>query len=157
MAYLLGKNVPRDDGGGSDDYFMCSLKIGVTEQCSTRYNASSSGRTLEALCGPEYRYTGANSTGINRVVPDGGDIEFLLLRAMTLDLGIIDSNSSWAYLLTQFQLAVPQLDTRLPSPAEALLSMATCTALDLVQDIPFVPRWVTIIHFANSPRGANQR
>jgi hypothetical protein len=142
LAYLLGKR--RDDGGGPDDYFMCSLKMGVTEQCSTRYNASASGRTLEALCGPEYRYTGVNSTGIDHALLDGGSIPSGILRAMTFNEGIIDSDFSWPYMLSQFQLSAPHLDTRLPSPAEGLLSIATCGALDLVKDMPFDPRTVPL-------------
>jgi hypothetical protein len=141
MSYLLGKSTPRGDEGTSDDYFVCSLKSGVTEQCSTRYNASSSGQTLEALCGPEYRYDGTNSTGVDRVTSGGGVISELL-RAMTLNTGIIDGSGPWPWLFTQFQLSGPELNTSLPSPAEALLSMGTCTALDLAKAIPFVPRWV---------------
>jgi hypothetical protein len=144
MTYLLGKSIPRDDGGGSDDYFMCSLKMGVTEQCSTRYNASASGHTLEALCGPEYRYTGVNSTGIDRVLPAGGSIPFGILNAMTFFAGIIDNNSSWPYMLSQFQLSAPHLDTKLPSLAEGLLSVGTCGALDLIKDMPFDPRTVPL-------------
>jgi hypothetical protein len=44
--------------------------------------------------------------------------------------------------LDTVQLQEPKLNPLLPSPAEALSSMAACTALDLVKDFTFVPFWV---------------
>ncbi|UPX16315.1 uncharacterized protein EKO05_0006724 [Ascochyta rabiei] len=117
--------------------------MGVTEECSIRY-ASASGHTLETLCGPEYRYTGVNSTGIDCVLPDGGYIPFWILNAMTFFAWIIDSSSSWPYMLSQFHLSAPHLDTKVPSLAEGLLLVGTCGALDLIKDMPFDPRTVPL-------------
>lgn len=61
------------------------------------------------------------------------------LDAISLQTGIFDGSATYYWLLTQKQLDEPKLDPKLPSPAEGLLAMASCTALDLVQDIPFVP------------------
>jgi hypothetical protein len=148
MVYLLGLQPASDIYPETGDYFLCSLKTGITQACSTRFNASSSGQTLEALCGPEYRYDGVGSTNNDITIPNWRDIGFDFLNAMSLQTGIMDGMASYPRILTQMQLREPKLDPKLPSPAEALLAMASCTALDLVQEIPFVPFWVWfILHF----------
>ena len=53
--YILGKGGPADSGGtptGDDhpNYALCQLKVSQTPYCSSQYNASASGGTLEAIC-----------------------------------------------------------------------------------------------------------
>jgi hypothetical protein len=49
-VYVLGQ---RPGEQFDDDYSLCSFTLGYTTACTTRYNASSSGQTLEALCGDD--------------------------------------------------------------------------------------------------------
>lgn len=140
MVYLLGRQPSRDDGQSTDDYFLCSLHTDITSKCSTRYNASSSGQTLEALCGPKDGYDGPRRDWASQ---NWRDIGFGFVQSMDLNTGMFNLSSSYARTLTQLQLMTPDLNPTLPSAAEGLVSMATCTALDLTKDYPFVPFWVS--------------
>lgn len=59
--YVLGKGGPtdslgnamEDSDGNAFNYAMCQLQVGLTMNCSTSYNASSSGGALEAHCEDE--------------------------------------------------------------------------------------------------------
>lgn len=116
--------------------------------CSTRYTASASEKTLEALCDPESRYDGPT--------PSSGDFDsgpnwhwlgstLVYNDGMQLDTETkVGVNPLIAGLTGQFQLTESTLNPELPSLAEALLSMASCTTLDLIQDFPFVPIWVRL-------------
>ena len=96
MVYILGQRPVLDVGEPTDDYFLCSLKTGVTTKCSTRYNASSSGQTLEALCGPEHEYDGPDPVSTDyRVIPNWRDIGFGFLNAMSLNTGVMNLNASY--------------------------------------------------------------
>jgi hypothetical protein len=149
-VYVLGQRPRLPDDTEPNDYFLCSMKAGVTKECSTRFNASSSGQSLEAVCGPEHRYDMAPTIDDVAIGPNWRLIFFDFLNAMTLNTGILDWKASYPRTLTQFQLREPKLNPLLPSPAEALLSMATCTALDLVKDFPFVPFWVWSMYAVTS-------
>ncbi|KAF2844922.1 hypothetical protein T440DRAFT_461331 [Plenodomus tracheiphilus IPT5] len=138
-AYLLGKA----PDGTTDDYFLCSMKTGVTTSCTTRYNASSEGQSLEALCA-----NGARSQDDDAMVPPtvGSDrtalsgwlgMAFDLLNSISLNNGVFDGDASTARILTQLQLKEPVLNKTLPSPAEGLASIMMCTVLDLTQNFPF--------------------
>lgn len=143
MVYVLGQ-MPSESRVTSEEYFLCSLKSAITTACSTRYNASSSGQTLDTLCNPEDRTDALTSSFPDyQNVPNWRDIGFDLLNAMSLNTGMIDGNSSFSRVFTQLQLVEPGFPEVLPSPAEALLAMATCTALDLTWDIPFYAQWVS--------------
>jgi hypothetical protein len=150
MVYVLGQRPRLLDDTEPNEYFLCSMKAGVTKECSTRFNASSSGQSLEAVCGPEHRYDMAPTIDDVTILPNWRDIGFDFLNAMTLNAGVVDGDSSYARTLTQLQLREPKLNPLLPSPAEALLSMAACTALDLVKDFPFVPFWVWSMYAVTS-------
>ncbi|CAO2655079.1 Nn.00g118120.m01.CDS01 [Neocucurbitaria sp. VM-36] len=132
--YLLGKH-PENQ---IDDYFICSLKTGITSSCFTRYNASSSGQTLEALCDDGVQPDAANDVDF-KVSPEWREIGFHLLNSLSLNNGVFDGAASTARIFTQLQLVQRELSAKLPSPAEALLSMATCTVLDLTRNFPFQP------------------
>jgi hypothetical protein len=145
-VYILGQHPVNI----TDDFFLCSLKMGITDMCMTRYNASSSGQSLEAVCDENTARTSQEMNG-----PNNKPVEFQeimtwrnmahdLLIALSLQQGIINVSSSLSRVLTQLQLRSPELVTSLPSPAEALLSMTTCTVLDLAQGFPFVSYWVSL-------------
>jgi hypothetical protein len=124
-----------------DEFFLCSLKFGYTTSCVTRYNASSSGQTLEAVCGGE-RFGKSNFVVDPFKSQETGT---LVLNVMGLNAGtssVYTSNVSESYnpvpaMFTYLQLDKPALHASLPSPVEALLSMATCPVLDLTRDYPF--------------------
>lgn len=142
MVYILGTRPASQSAPVAKDYFLCSLKAGITTQCSTRYRASSSGQSLEALCNAENRYDGPRESSADvEILPDWRDIGFDFLNSMSLNTGMIDGDASMSRLLTQLQLHTSDLDPQLPSPAEALLAMASCTVLDLTRDFAFFPFW----------------
>ncbi|CAN9192379.1 unnamed protein product [Alternaria alternata] len=139
-VYLLGK-APDNT---TEDYFLCSMKAGITTSCTTRYNASSGGQSLEAVCdGPHGNISEdasiqpLRSNGDKAALVGWRELGFNLLNSLSLNNGVFDGDASTARIFTQLQLTEPKLNKTLPSPAEALLSMTTCTVLDLTQDFPF--------------------
>lgn len=50
--YLLGRGGPVDQTGAETNanHALCSIRVGLTPQCSTTYSASSSGGRLSAVC-----------------------------------------------------------------------------------------------------------
>jgi len=141
--YLLGKGGPNEPEG----YFMCSLKAYLTPNCSTQYNATASGATLEAMCedpGDDFRYIKSNPgalSGNATVNYDWPNIGSEWAKSMSLSAGIVEGNASNARLLTQLMLGAPELNPSLPSPAEALAVMGGCTLLMGTMDAPFVETW----------------
>ncbi|KAI8942946.1 hypothetical protein NX059_000984 [Plenodomus lindquistii] len=137
-AYLLGKA----PDGTTDDYFLCSMKAIITTDCTTRYNASSSGQSLEALCNNHSNSQGENvagpiSRGDKYALSGWLGMAFDLLNSISLNNGVFDGDASTARILTQLQLREPILNKTLPSPAEGLASIMMCTVLDLTQNFPF--------------------
>jgi hypothetical protein len=121
----------------------------VTSSCQIRYTASSSGQTLEALCEAEGKHEDMFRGDVSQLLREENSganwvdmIDSGFVGPMGLNSGVRDLNSSYARALTSLQLTQPELNRSLPSPAEALLSMVACTALDLTGDFPFVPDWV---------------
>ncbi|KAL6703897.1 hypothetical protein ACN47E_008933 [Coniothyrium glycines] len=131
-VYLLSKH-PQNQ---ADDYLICSLKTGITNSCYTRYNATSSGQTLEALC-DEHIHIDTTQNIDFQTTASWREIGFHLLNSLSLNNGVFDGAASTARIFTQLQLSARKLSATLPSPAEALLSMATCTVLDLTRTFPF--------------------
>jgi hypothetical protein len=146
-VYVLGKHPDIDN----TDYFLCSLKAGITSICSTRYNASSSGLTLEALCGKDATEMAYMKKHLDAPeLQDKVDWRYTaddLLRIVGLNMDNVNGNTSTSRVLTQLQLKETQLNTTLPSPAEALISLALCTTLDLAKGVPFVPFYVRYVPF----------
>ncbi|EOA84484.1 uncharacterized protein SETTUDRAFT_111827 [Exserohilum turcica Et28A] len=154
-VYLLGK-APDNT---TSDYFLCSMKAGITTSCTTRYNASSSGQSLDAACSDANK----SSNGDDSTIPplhskddrpglvSWRELGFNLLNSLSLNNGVFDGDASTARILTQLQLTEPSLNKTLPSPAEALLSMMTCTVLDLTQNFPFKPNWDSKATDGNQP------
>ncbi|CBX98555.1 hypothetical protein LEMA_P077940.1 [Plenodomus lingam JN3] len=151
-AYLLGKA----PDATTNDYFLCSMKTSITTTCTTRYNASSQGQSLEALCENDGKWhdddapTASASQG-DRVALSGWlDMAFDLLNSISLNNGVFDGDASTARILTQLQLREPVLNQTLPSPAEALASIMMCTVLDLTQNFPF-----TVAQKAQTPNSSS--
>ena len=147
--YLLGR------GGEShrDRYVLCSLRGGQTSSCSSRYNASRIGGTLESLCehpddGLAYIHSKPNATsGTTTISLDWLQIAREMGNALSLNTGVNDANASNSRLLTQLFLEEPELNVALPSPAEALAVLSSCTLLMAAKDAPFVDYWVSSSHY----------
>lgn len=132
------------------------MKAGVTTSCTTRYNASSSGQSLDALCdhddSNDAMIAPLRSNNDRAALVGWRELGFNLLNSLSLNNGVFDGDASTARILTQLQLTEPSLNKTLPSPAEALLSIMTCTVLDLTQNFPFQPSWNYTTGEANQPR-----
>jgi hypothetical protein len=70
-----------------------------------------------------------------------------LLSSVGLNMRNLNGNTLVSRILTQLRLKEAQLNTKLPSPAEALISLALCTTLDLAKGVPFVPFYVRYVPF----------
>ncbi|KAI7508871.1 hypothetical protein KC347_g5739 [Hortaea werneckii] len=170
--YILGKGGDLDSYGSptnKDNYALCQLKVSQTPYCSTHYNASSNGGTLEAICTDptepsadplQYIKSSPNApSGNDTLVPDWVNIASEWGRSLALNTGIVNANGSNARLLTQLILAASSaptssageggglagasasLNPALPSMAEALAVMAGCTLVVSALDSPFTPFW----------------
>jgi len=131
-----------------DGYTLCSLKTFLTSECSTRYNASSRGLTLESLCHDDAKkmayktsYPESESFLPN---PDWQNVGNELVTSLSLGTGVLDANASRPRFFNQLQLQEARLNPLLPSPAEALSSMAMCTVLDFDRQAPYTMHWVCL-------------
>lgn len=91
--YILGKGGPLDASGspttanGGNNYALCQLQAGLASSCSTHYNASSSGATMQALCEDETdvlqysKHTNTSWTGSDSYNPDWPNIAGTLARS----------------------------------------------------------------------------
>lgn len=155
--YLLGQGGPADDGTNATGvYVLCKIHVSLTPECTTRYNVTGSGGTLEALC--EDR---ADDMAYIKSQPDAEyvkgianwrDIGFDWSNSLSLNTGIVDANASNSRLLTQLILNPSNPDSdeiqvdlnpALPSVGEALAVMSGCTLLQSTLDAPFVTFWVS--------------
>ncbi|GAB1729477.1 hypothetical protein NU195Hw_Modified_160t1 [Hortaea werneckii] len=161
--YILGKGGDVDSYGNptnKDNYSLCQLKVSQTPYCSTHYNASANGGTLEAICtdptkpSPDplqyIKSSPAAPSGNDTLVPDWVNIASEWGRSLALHTGVVNANGSNARLLTQLILtssssptssASASLNPALPSIAEALAVMAGCTLVVSALDAPFTPFW----------------
>ncbi|KAI6830239.1 hypothetical protein KC332_g3336 [Hortaea werneckii] len=168
--YILGKGGDLDSNGSptnKDNYALCQLKVSQTPYCSTHYNASSNGGTLEAICthptepSPDpLQYIKSSPdapSGNDTLVLDWVNIASEWGRSLALNTGVVNAIGSNARLLTQLILtasSVPtsssgeggaaasaSLNPALPSMAEALAVMAGCTLVVSALDSPFTPFW----------------
>ncbi|KAF2105535.1 hypothetical protein BDV96DRAFT_360162 [Lophiotrema nucula] len=149
--YILGQG--GQDKLGPDltgTYVLCQIKASLTPNCGTRYNATGSGGTMEALCENDeddmtYIKSLSNATKVLDIA-DWRDIGFDWSNSMSLNTGIMDANASNSRLFTQLILQKNNkgeidLNPALPSPGEALAVMSGCTLLMASQDSPFVEFW----------------
>lgn len=134
--YLMGAGGNMDDGTAlNGTYMVCKIHVTLTPKCTTEYNATGSGGSMEALCEdklPDMAYHKSNASEPDLVkVKDWRDIGFDWSNSMSLNAGIDDAASSNARLLTQLMLKKNEKDEydlspSLPSPAEALAVMSGC-------------------------------
>lgn len=155
--YLLGQGGPADDGTDTTGvYVLCKLDVSITPECSTRYNVTGSGGTMEALCedrDDNMAYIKANSSAeMIKSVVNWRDIGFDWSNSLSLNTGIMDADASNSRLLTQLILKPSNPDPKdievnlhpgLPSVAEALAVMSGCTLLKSMIDAPYVMFWVS--------------
>jgi hypothetical protein len=139
--YLLGRDA-------TDNYALCSLKVFQTPFCSTEYNASVVGASLEAKCSDtkldftnpmRYLNSMENATlGNDTINTDWPYIGTEWSNSLSLNDGINDGQASNARLLTELILSTTSLPLDRPSIAEALAVLASSTLLMSWQDAPFV-------------------
>ena len=153
--YLLGQG-GKDQVDLAEQYVLCQMKASLTPHCSTRYNATGSGGSMEAICDPKnddmaYIKSLPNATEVQSV-PDWRDVGFDWANSLSLNAGIMDGDASNSRLLMQLILQNEsgdpsnvdvKLNPALPSVAEALAVMSGCSLLMSAQDSPFVEFWVS--------------
>lgn len=116
----------------------------LTPFCSSTYNATSSGGSLEAVCEDDndpYQYIRSLPTatsGNGYISLDWPNIASLWGTSLNLNSGITDGKAANARLLMQFMPATTSLSPQLPSLAEALAVMVGNTLLASALDSPFV-------------------
>ncbi|KAF2639167.1 hypothetical protein P280DRAFT_519366 [Massarina eburnea CBS 473.64] len=149
--YFLGSGGPMNDGNNlNGTYTLCKMWASLTAKCTTRYNATGSGGTMEALCedrGDDMAFNKSNATATENVRQNNWkDVAFDWANSMSLNTGIMDADASNSRLLTQLILHNDtagdiDLNPALPSPAEALAVMSGCTLLTSSIDAPFTMDW----------------
>ena len=155
--YLLGQGGNDIGSNLTETFVLCQIRVSITNNCSSIYNATGSGGSLSANCEDEhddfaYHRHNPKSAPITKI-PDWRDVGFDWANALSLNTGIMDANASNSRLLTQLILregggeGFPDmgidLSTKLPSPAEALAVMAGPTLIMGSLDSPFVEFYVS--------------
>ena len=146
---------------GTGEYTMCSLRVSVTTQCSTRYDASLSGGSMEAHCEDpkdELAYGKSYHNATNGViVRDWAALGAEWARALSLNAGISDGAAASARMLSQLIPTNQALDPSLPSIAEALAVLSGSTLLLSSSDSPFIHFWnysTTVVTLGRSFRSS---
>ncbi|EOA90584.1 uncharacterized protein SETTUDRAFT_166561 [Exserohilum turcica Et28A] len=154
--YLLGQGGPDDMGpDGTGIYSLCKLQVSIATGCSTRHNVTGSGGTMEALCGEPndkmaFVETEKEASKNTQGVANWRDIGTDWANSLSLGTGLMDANASTSRLLTQLILKPKgqvgdnidvDLSPALPSLAEALAVLSSCTLLLSMVDTPFVTFW----------------
>ncbi|KAL5398848.1 hypothetical protein PMIN03_001855 [Paraphaeosphaeria minitans] len=150
-VYLLAAGANMDDGTKlNGTYMVCQIRATLTPKCTTQYNATGSGGSMEALCedkDPHMAYKFSNTSEPASVsLPDWRDVGTTWSDSMSLGAGLTDGAAANARLLTQLMLKEDKngnvdLNPLLPSPAEALAVMAGGTLLMSAIDAPYVMFW----------------
>ncbi|KAL8972230.1 MAG: hypothetical protein Q9197_002873 [Variospora fuerteventurae] len=130
----------------TEEYTMCSLRASLTARCSTEYEASISGGSMNAHCeDPDddlaYGKSYGDTTDGVIVAKDWATVAGVWGKALSLNAGITDSAASNGRLLTQLIPTTQGLDPSLPSIAEALAVLAGSTLLLSSSDSPFIHFW----------------
>ena len=123
---------------------MCSIRVALSPDCSTEYNASVSGGSLISRCDTD------NPVAYIKSEPDAPrgvwssdwvDVASIWGLSLSLNDGIMNGDSSNARLLTQLIPTSPALDPSLPSISEALAVLAGGTLVLSSLDSPFIHWW----------------
>ena len=127
----------------TEAYTLCSIRVVISPNCSTEYNASMSGGSLTSHCQPK------NLNSYIRSQPEAPNVnsawskDWISVAAewgmsLSLNDGIFDGASSNARLLTQLIPTTAALNPSLPSISEALAVLAGCTLMLSSQGAPFI-------------------
>lgn len=163
--YLLGQGGSADDGTNATGTFvLCKIAVSITPECSTRYNVTGSGGTMEALCEDRAGYMAYVKSQPDAVsqksIANWHDIGTDWSNSLSLNAGIMDGDASNARLLTQLMLHPSNpdpgnlevdLSIALPSVGEALAVMSGSTLLKSMLDAPLVMFWVSVVIFNCMP------
>lgn len=130
----------------TETYTLCSLRAVISPNCSTEYNASSSGGSLTSHCEPNnplsYIRSQPKVPDVNSDwAKDWVSVASVWGLSLSLNDGIIDGNSANARLLTQLIPTAGALDPSLPSISEALAVLAGSTLILSSQGAPFIHYW----------------
>ncbi|KAG9555337.1 hypothetical protein KCU71_g12082, partial [Aureobasidium melanogenum] len=138
-VYLLGRSPMQDE---QDIFTLCSLKSYKTTLCSTQYNSSASGDSIESLCQDNQQSPSLpDKTEVQVISPDWPELATFWADSLNLNAGIVDGDASMARLLTQLALIDPDLTENQPSLAEALAVLASGMTLMATQDTQFNDAW----------------
>lgn len=151
-GYLLGKNA------GMDNYTLCQMYSWPAIQCSTHLNVSgSTSMAMSASCSQDVDYYPAttmpfksnpdayvNTMALEDSIGPSVDWRNMVqswTTSISLNGGIDNANASIARLLTQLAVRTNQLNTTMPSLAEALAALAANTLIAGALDTPFIHYW----------------
>ncbi|KAL8803974.1 MAG: hypothetical protein Q9182_002846 [Xanthomendoza sp. 2 TL-2023] len=136
--YILASSSP-------EDFALCSLRVSLATDCSTRHHASVSGGSMSAHCEDPTddlaygkSYTNATDGVIQK---DWSAVATDWAMALSLNAGISDGAASNARLLSQLIPKTQALDPSLPSIAEALAVLSGNTLLLSTTGSPFIHFW----------------
>lgn len=143
--YLLG----RDPDVDTETYSLCQMKVSLTPNCSTTYNAAQDSASLSSTCDPDHdnmayihsdpkAQSGAATVSINWPW-----IGSEWANSLSLNNGITDGRASIARILTHLILKEPKLSPDQPSLAETLAVLAGSTLLMGTQDAQMDMDWVS--------------
>lgn len=147
-VYILGASAPTEK---NTPYVLCALRGGMVSRCSTRYHAANNGGQLDAHCEDDkdelaYHRRVKDSVPFE-IDPDWKNVGSEWANAVSLGTGITDGHASNSRLLMQLtggfnnKTKEYNLDTKLPSLAEALAVMSGSTLLMSVQGSSFEQKW----------------
>lgn len=138
-VYLLGRSSTQDE---QDGFTLCSLKSYKTTLCSTRYNSSASGDSIEALCQDNQQSPSlSDESGAGKPNPNWPYLAAQWADILDLNSGIVDSQAPIARLLTQLAVNEHGLTRDQPSLAEALAVLASGMTLMATKDTQFIDTW----------------
>ena len=139
--YLLATS----NSSGDKPYALCSLRASLSPECSTEYHSTVSGGAMWTNCEDPHnelaysRSQPSATSGVYNV--DWRDVAVQWGLAVSLNAGKTDGIASIARMLTQFIPMDFNLDPKLPSIAEALAVLASCTLTMSTFDTPFLHYW----------------
>ena len=125
-------------------YTMCSIRVALSPDCSTEFNASVSGGSLTSRCDADNPVAYIKS---EPKAPHGSWSKDWISVAsewgmsLSLNDGILTGSSANARLLTQLIPTSAALDRSLPSISEALAVLAGGTLVLSSLDSPFIHYW----------------
>lgn len=150
--YVLGKNHLMDN------YTLCQMHSWPAIQCSTNFNVTgTTSMAMSADCSQDVDYFPQNASlfksnpdayvhtmdikDVYAANLDWRNMVQLWTLSMSLNGGVTNDNASIARMLTELALTKPELNSTLPSLAEALASLVANTLVTGAIDTPFIHYW----------------